>query len=445
MKKITYFLIAGALVLGSCNDLLDIEPTDAISDTEAIKDKTGVNRAVTGAYNALQQTGSYGRYLVIVEDLAADNLKWSGTTQSYGQIDNNQIPADNTLVDGIWSSAYDCINRVNNVIYRIPDIGDLTPAERDTYEGEALFLRALCHFNLVSLFGGVPLKTLPTLDLATINQARNPVDEVYAQIIDDLLQAELKLPSSSTPGRASSFSAAALLARVYLTQLHLKNDPALAQLAVAKAEKVINEGGYALAPAFGDLFTGNATESIFEVIFDAQNRNVLAQYFYPRSLLGRYEVSPQTEFLNSWEADDTLRFNATIAYDPDHLPYGYKYRDVTAGTDRVYVLRLAEMYLIRAEALAFSNGNIQTIQNDINVIRARAGLPPTVAEDHNALKLAIQYERRHELAFECLRWSDLVRTKTATVILGIDEKFTLFPIPLSEMQTNTDMNQNPGY
>ena len=445
MKKITYLLIAGVLLLGSCNDFLDIEPTDSISDTEAIKDKTGVDRAITGSYNALQQTGSYGRYLVIVQDLAADNLKWTGTTQDYGQIDNNQIPAENVIIDGIWVSAYDCINRVNNVIYRLPDIGDLTPAERDSYEGEALFLRGLCYFNLVELFGGVPLKIQPTLDLSNINQARNTVDAVYDQIIDDLLDAEQKLPSSSSLGRASSFSATALLARVYLTRYHLGNDPSFAQLAIDKATHVIDEGGYSLAPSLEDLFTGNGTESIFEVVFDAQNRNVLAQYFYPRSLLGRYEVAPQQELLDSWEAADTFRLNASIAIAPDLLPYGYKYRDVTAGTDRVYILRLAEMYLIRAEALAYSNGDIGSIQNDINVIRDRAGLLPTEAADYNALKLAVQYERRHEFAFECQRWSDMVRTKTATLILGIDEDQTLFPIPLSEMQTNEKMTQNPGY
>jgi hypothetical protein len=342
-------------------------------------------------------------------------------------------------------SAYDCINRVNNVLYRLPDISDLTGTERDTYEGEALFLRALCHFNLVSLFGGVPLKIQPTLDLSNIDQARSTVDEVYAQIIADLLQAEQKLPPTNTLGRASSFSTTALLARVYLTQFHLKNDPAIAGQAIAKAEKVINDGGYSLAPIYEDLFTGNATESIFEVVFDAQNRNVLAQYFYPRSLLGRYEVSPLEEFTGSFSADDTMRFKTTVAFDPDNLPYGYKYRDVTTGTDRVYVLRLAEMYLIRAEAGAFSGGTIESIQNDINVIRTRAGLPPTEAADYDALKLAVQYERRHEFAFESQRWNDLVRTKTATVILGIDEDYTLFPIPLSEMQTNNKMEQNPGY
>ncbi len=103
------------------------------------------------------------------------------------------------------------------------------------------------------------------------------------------------------------------------------------------------------------------------------------------------------------------------------------------------------MYLIRAEARAWTSGNIDDIRSDIDVIRGRAGLASTDATDHNALKLAIQHERRYEFAFECQRWSDLVRTKTASLILGIDEDYTLFPIPLSEMQTNKKMQQNPGY
>lgn len=446
MKKITYLLIPVVLTFCACTDFLDIEPHQSISDTEAIKDKAGVDHAITGAYSALHMTGLYGRYQVIVQDLAADNLKWTGTSQDYGQIDNNVIPADNGLVDGIWAANYECINRVNNVLYRLPSISDLTPQERDGYEGEALFLRGLCHFNLLGYFGGIPLKTQPTLDLNNIDQARNTVGEVYTQIIEDLLAAEGKLPSTSPLGRAISFSATALLAKVYLSEYHFNNNPDAAAQAIAKAGKVISEGGYSLAPNFGDLFMGNSTESIFEVVFDVQNRNVLAQYFFPRSLTGRYEVAPTSEFVESWVPGDSARFRATIAFDSATAqPYGFKYRDVAGGTDRVYVLRLAEMYLIRAEALAWSNGQIEAIQNDINVIRNRAGLPPTEAADYNALKLAVQHERRFELAFECQRWADLVRTKTATLVLGIDEDYTLFPIPLSEMQTNNNMKQNPGY
>jgi hypothetical protein len=444
MKKLSFILLIPALVTISCTKMLDVQPTESISSEEAIKDKAGVDKAITGAYYSLHDVGNYGRNKVIIEDLAADNLVWTGTTRDYQQIDENKIAADNGIIDGIWFSNYDCINRVNNVLARIGGI-DMTVDERNMYTGDGLFLRALSHFNLLCLFGGIPIKTQPTVDLSSINQARNSVEEVYAQIIADLTEAEKILPATRSLGRVSSFSATALLARVYLTQFQQTGDPSLASLAIAEAAKVINDGGYSLAPAYADLFNGNTTESIFEVVFDIQNYNRLAQYFFPVSLVGRYEVSPDTVFVQGFQASDTVRFDASIAFDEKNLPYGIKYKDVSGGTDRVYVLRLAEMYMIRAEALAYTSGNIDEIRNDINILRSRAGLPPTTAADYPELILAVETERRHEFAFESQRWSDLVRTKRATTVLGIDENYTLFPIPLSELQTNTQMTQNPGY
>ena len=444
MKKITYILIFLALVSASCTKMLDVQPTASVSTDQAIKDKSGVDKAITGAYYSLHDVGNYGRNTVIVEDLAADNLVWTGTTRDYQQFDDNQISSDNGIIDGIWASNYDCINRVNNVLVRIGDIS-MSDAERNLYTGDGLFLRALSHFNLLSFFGGIPVKTQPTLDLSTINQARSSVGDVYQQIISDLLQAEQLLPASRPLGWASSFSATALLARVYLSQFHYTGDVAIAAKAKVKADIVINEGGFTLAPVYIDLFNGNTTESIFEVVFDAQNYNRLAQYFFPVSLTGRYEVSPPSAFVLSFQTTDTVRFDASITFDEKNLPYGIKYKDYTSGTDRVYVLRLAEMYMIRAEAQAYSNGNIEEIRGDINTLRLRSGLDPTTATTYPELKLAIENERRHEFAFESQRWSDLVRTKRATTVLGIDVKYTLFPIPLSELQTNTLMTQNPGY
>jgi hypothetical protein len=444
MKRISYILFVIALATMSCTKMLDVQPTASISADEAIKDKTGVDKAITGAYYSLHDAGNYGRNQVIVEDLAADNLAWTGTTRDYQQIGDNLISSDNAIIDGIWTSNYDCINRVNNVLVRIADI-EMTAEERSLYAGDGLFLRALSHFNLLCYFGGIPIKTQPTLDLSTINQARNSVVDVYIQIIVDLSIAEQILPKTRSVGRASAYSAKALLARVYLSAFQYSNDPAMADSAIIKAGEVISKGGYTLAPAFTDLYNGNTTESIFEVIFDAQNYNRLAQYFFPVSLTGRYEVSPPEAFVQSFKATDTVRFVSSIAFDEKNLPYGIKYKDYTSGTDRVYVLRLAEMYMIRAEAKAYANGNIEEIRDDINILRTRAGLPATVATTYDELKLVIESERRHEFAFESQRWSDLVRTKRATTVLGIDEKYTLFPIPLSEMQTNTLMKQNPGY
>ena len=152
MKTLTYLLILLIIVLSSCTKVLDVQPTQSISSEEAIKNKSGVDRAITGAYSALQYSGSYGRNQILVEDLAADNLVWTGTTQDYSQIANNLIPAENGVIDGIWSANYECINRVNNVLSRIDGIGDLTSDEHDMYKGDGLFLRALCHFNLVCFF-----------------------------------------------------------------------------------------------------------------------------------------------------------------------------------------------------------------------------------------------------------------------------------------------------
>jgi len=444
MKKITYFLMT-ILALTSCAKVLDVDPSQSISPEEALKDKTGIQRAITGSYSVLQYVGSYGRYQVIVSDLAADNLDWIATSVDYSEIDANDINAGNSIIDGIWTANYDGINRVNNVLNKLPKITDATQAEKDVFEGEALFLRALFHFNLANFFGGIPIKTMPTLDLSNVDQAKNSLDEVYLQVIDDLKIAVEKLPATVEAGRASSFSAAALLARVYLTYFHSSGNQEMATKAIEMADKVINEGGYTLAPSYADLFNGNNTEPIFQVVFDAQNYNRLAQNFFPISLSGLYIIAPSPGFMTCFDPVDTVRFANSALIDIENKPYCFKYRDIVTGTDRVMVLRLAEMYLIKAEALAYTNGDVEEIATNINVIRTRAGLPNTEASTIPLLKLAIENERRYEFAFEGQRWQDLVRTKRAVPLLGISEQATLFPIPLSEMQTNKKMTQNDGY
>ncbi len=446
MKKIIFLLFALSFTILACNKVMDVNPVDSVPADEAIKNKVGVERALIGSYSALQAVGLYNRNMIVVGDLAADNLIWTGTTLEYGQIEKKPIPAENSIIDGMWSSAYDGINRVNNILNKLPSISDLTPSEYDNYEGEALFIRALLHYDLSVYFGGVPIKIQPTLDLSNIDIARNSLAEVYEQIIADLTIARTKLASNKVAGRANSFSASALLAKVYLAEFQLTGETASATLAISEAGRVISEGGYSLVTNYGTLFdlASPSAESIFEIVYDAQNYNRLAQYFYSRRLSGRYEIAPTTNLIQSFESGD-LRLSSTVAYDDKNQPYGIKYNDISGGTDRVYVSRLAEMYLIRAEALAYSDGDISAIQADINAVRNRAGLANTTASDLAGLKQALENECRHEFAFEGHRWNDLVRTKRAVTLLGIDENYTLFPIPLSEMQTNKLMKQNPGY
>lgn len=444
MKKTTYILMMVSLMFASCTKVLDVEPTASVSNETAISDKVGVERAVVGAYTSLQATGLYGRNRVVLGDLSADNLIWTGTSYEYFQIENNNVPAENLIIDGIWSAGYDGLNRVNNVLAATAKISGLTQAERDKPEGESLFLRAMFHYNLVTLFGGVPIKTSPTADISNIDQPRNTPEEVYAQIISDLISAETKLPAVNTAGRATKYAASALLARIYLNRYQNTGDASYATLAIEKADKVLTEGGYELANPYADLYEGVSNEIIFEVVFDAQNKNRLAEYFFPRSLAGRYEIAPTTSLIESYEVGDA-RLEASIATDSEGKVYCKKYEQLSAGSDGVIVLRLAEMYLIKAEVLAYSNGEIGAIQDNVDAVRERAGLLPTTADTHDALKMAIENERRHEFAFEGHRWFDLVRTNRATTVLGIDDKHTLFPIPLSEMQTNKLMTQNDGY
>jgi hypothetical protein len=455
MKNInTYKLTLGILLLGitlitaSC-ELLDPKPTDSITSDDAIKDQNGINKAIVGCYSALQFSTYYGRNYIVMGDIATNNLVWTGTSPDYNQINNNSILADNLIVRDIWSSIYDGINRVNNVIDKLPEISMSSPS-KDVAYGECFFLRGLHHYNLVRLWGAVPIKTKATTgNLADLQVPRNPVDAVYAQVISDLTQAEAKLPDANATGRATKAAARALLAKVYLNRYNLLANPADLDNALDYATQLINDTQFALLADYNNLFKPDANdESIFEVTFDPQDPNSLAVYYFTKLLAGRYEFAPTDTLINSYETGD-LRSIASIAFDDAGSPYGYKYRDMVTSSDRVYVFRLAEMYLIRAEVNACKQVAIAEIQSDINVIRNRAGLADTDASTFATLLLAIEKEREHEFAFEGQRWFDLTRTDRALFVLpNVKSKNQyLFPIPQAELQTNTDpgMIQNPGY
>jgi hypothetical protein len=441
MKKL-YLIILVFIGFTSC-EVMDVEPTQSISTNQAITDKTGVIQALTGCYDALQFNGYYGRNYVIAGDLSSDNGTATGTIKEYKEIANNSLLADNAIVEGIWADIYIAINRVNNVIYYLPNIDDLTVAERNDFLGQAKFLRALHHFNLMRLYGMVPLKDKPSLSVGTeLSTPRFPLNELYNFIISDLTFAEANI-SNTTKTKASKLAATSLLSIVYLYKSEWTN-------AKAKATEVILNTNLQLSASYSALFGGSATntEAIMYVAYDVQDKNRLAEYFLPTLLGGRKEVSPSASLISAFDTADA-RKAATIA---GSLPDAYvkKYLDISTGTDKVYILRLAEMFLIRAEAECNLNGNITDIQADINKIRNRAGLANTNAVSIADLKTEVEIQRRLEFAFEGHRWFDLVRTNRAmnfkpTVTQACQ---MLFPIPLSEIQTNDKIgpqNQNPCY
>ncbi|MEI7727299.1 MAG: RagB/SusD family nutrient uptake outer membrane protein [Bacteroidota bacterium] len=442
------FALGISLAMSSC-ELLNPQPTDTITSEEAIKDQNGVNKAIIGSYSALQFSSYYGRNYIVMGDISTNNLIWTGTSPDYNQINNNSILADNLIVRDIWSTIYDGINRVNNVLAKLPDIA-MSGDSKDIAYGECYFLRGLHHYNLVRLWGAVPVKTKPTTgNLADLQVSRDAVEVVYAQVISDLTQAESKLPDDNVAGRATKATARALLAKVYLNRYNIFKESADIDNAIVYSTQVINDPQFTLLSNYNNLFTPEAnSESIFEVTFNPQDPNSLAVYYFTKILAGRYEFAPTDTLINSYDTSDH-RKSASVAFDTVGSPYGYKYRDMVTSSDRVYVIRLAEMYLIRAEANNYKQADIAVIQADVNVIRKRAGLTDTDASTHTALFLAIENERKHEFAFEGQRWFDLTRTDRALFVLPnvTSKNQYLFPIPQSELQTNTNpgMVQNPGY
>lgn len=442
MKKIIFITLV-SVIAWSC-DVLDVKPENSISAEEAFKSKEDINKGILGAYASFQSLRYYGRTFGLFADLAADNLSHplDATANTYAEVNNNNILPENGSVSGIWALAYDGINVANNVIVKVPTIADMTEQERNEALAELYFIRALNHFNLLNYFGGVPVKVTPTVGVNGLDVPRNSAEEVYSQIINDLLFASEYLPIGGTKIRASKFAAKGLLAKVYL---YKKDYPQ----ALTLASEVISDGNYTLLPNFEEIFANDqSAESIFEISFSELERNRISEYNFPRSLNGRGEVEPSQGLLDAYETNDE-RFEASIAFEGVRA-YAIKYDDLSLGTDNYIILRLADMYLVRAEAEAnLPNPDLTAIRSDINEIRVRANLQPTSESSLPQLLRIIEDERRIEFAFEGQRWFDLVRTDRAIAVLpnvtSINQ--TLFPIPLDEIQTNINpgMVQNPGY
>ena len=442
MKKTILMILSMTLVL-SC-DVLDVEPQNSISAENAFQDKEDIDKGILGAYASLQSLSYYGRTYQIFSDLAADNLSHpiDATAIEYAQVDANNLLPENATNSNIWAVIYESINVANNVISKVPIIEDMTAEEKDEALAELYFIRAFNHFNALNYYGAVPLRLEPTSGLSNINEPRTDVDEVYAQIISDLNFAADNLLSSGNKTRTSRYAAKALLARVLLYSENYEQ-------AALVASEVIDDGGYSLLDDYADIFQEEETgESIFEIAFTPLERNRIAEYNFPRSLNGRREVKPSEDLLEAYEENDE-RFDASIDFEATEA-YAIKYDDISIGEDNFIILRLAEMYLIRAEANAKGAApNANQIKADINIVRSRAGLSPVTTNNITQLIAAIERERRVEFAFEGHRWFDLVRTGRAEAILQnvTNSNQTLFPIPFDEIQTNEDpgMFQNPGY
>ena len=441
MRKILVFIL---LLTSACESNLDLRPKMQVSADEAFSNKENVYAALLGCYDGLQLQHYYGRNLIIVGDIASDNTVADGTKVEYYDMDKNSLLANNILVEGIWADIYLAINRANYMLFKLEGVTFLSDAEKKDYQGQLRFLRALHYFNLVRLYGAVPLKLLPTLDdLPDYFLPRSSVEDVYNQIIADLEFARLNILNTN-PEKASVLAATALLASVELSMGNTTSAREYANL-VLQAVPV-------LETSYKDLFTAGSepgSEILFYCPFSASDKNRLAEYNYPQTLGGRHENAPAVVLINM---DTNDQRKPLIASHYSSKYYSTKYSDLTTGSDRVIVLRTAEMYFIRAEAnyQLDSLANQPEILSDINAIRSRAGLEPVTSGTIKSLRGIIEREKQLEFAFEGKRWFDLIRTNRAIALVPtVTQPYQmLFPIPLSEILANPNIDvedQNEGY
>jgi hypothetical protein len=455
LNKIPYALLLLLTLSTSCKKFLEIgPPKDKIPTVQVFQNDQIATSAITGIYSRMAIGGfssGNGQSVTILSSLSADELQGYSTQQDY--YSNNEIPSSDANILTLWSGPYAYIYSANAILAGLDASTALTPATLSQLKGEALFVRAFNYFYLVNLFGAVPL------DLATdyqVNQvaSRAPVSAVYQQIISDLTTAEGLLTDtyvSTERIRPNKAAVQALLARCYLYTQDWANAEKYATL-------VINKTSVYSLTALNAVFLKNSTEAIWQLMPPA-NTNTLEGNNFIFSITP-FNVSLKTAFVTTaFEPNDNRRtswvgtlVNASGTY---YYPFKYKVQSSATVTEYSMVLRLAEQYLIRAEARA-NQTNLSGAITDVDVIRNRAGLllikntNPTIGQTD--LLTAIQQERRVELFTEWgHRWLDLKRTGQANAVLAPIKGSTwqatdvLYPIPNDEISRNHNMIQNPGY
>ncbi len=456
MKKIKIYsiLFFACLFVMSCEDQINLTPAQSLNTDEALADLDGLETAINGAYNSLQSVGYYGREFYVLPEIEG-NLAYLTLANS-----NRFISAytytwtvQNGDIADVWNIAYRTILRANNVLDKIDALeGDAT--RKDQIKGEALAMRALCHFDLVKFFAkpyatgnpssdlGVPIATTSTLE----ELPRNSVKEVYDQVIADFNAAGALL-TGTDKNRFSADAVDALLARVYLYQ----NDYANAE---SQASKLIAK--YSLGSDFNEMFSSATSgEDIFTLQFLSTETNGSDNHGGIYNPEGYGDIRATQDLIDLYEAGDqrNLVYQHT---DGEYYTSKYDEQDGVQGLVSPKIVRLGEMYLIRAEARYRTNNDAGSLE-DINTLRAARGASAWTAI--GSFRDIIE-ERQRELVFEGHTTHDLWRngltmnrsqcntglevTVQSCSILASDHR-TVHPIPQDEILVNQMMVQNDGY
>lgn len=466
MKHI-YIPLFGLLFLQSCSsDLLNTSPESTKVTANFYQDEAQLEQGVNAVYASLQYNGQYQLAMPAIGEIPSDNTfdeVPANDSFTYGEFDFFTIQPNNSLLGSAWKDHYVGIQQANIVLNRIGGIS-MDQSLKNARTGEMKFLRALMYFNLVRIFGDVPLVTKETTDVNEyFGQGRTSAETVYTFIETELKAAIDLLPATaSQKGRVTKGAALGILAKVLIT----RNKYAEALPYLQQIEPL----GYSLLSDVTKIFDP-ANKNNAEIIFDVQftsglNGNTEGsqayQMFSPSGFVSgaKGHNLPTREIYNIFTSGDS-RKNAFVGLTPNGVPYSKKLVKtsdaIVDGGSNIVVLRLADIYLLMAECYTkvndFTNSNLY-----LNKIKSRAGVSSVNLMSQQQLLGEIALERRKELVGEGHRWFDLVRTGQAVSVMTsyfqntpgystavIKDYNLLMPVPQGQINTDPAIKQNPGY
>ncbi len=458
MKNIKYYIgFICVLFIVACEDELDLTPQSQLSTDGFYQTDTDFEQAILGVYSSFRsQFGDIWVY----GDIRSDNTipVISGSITTLPDFDNFSILPDNSSIASKWDDSYNSVARINAILDRI-DEADISESVRTRIRGEALFARGLIYFNLVRIFGNVPLVLTEISGTEALEFAQSPPSEVYPQIVADLTEAAGLLPASfsgADVGRATSIAANSLLGRVQLTNGNYA--AAETVLRSVTAQEGTNVG---LLDSYTDVFDIN-NEYNEEIIFAIRwaNDGVNGNGFnFGFTDINEPNNRGTTDLYNEYETGDVRRdqtLNAVVSA-TDTLVYKYGVGEAGLGESDWPVLRYSDVLLMLSEAINeqgyVADGEAFDLLNRVRTRAGLAALTSATVPDQAAFRLAMEHERRVELASEGHRWFDLVRTGRYLDVMGskgfnVEAFNDLFPIPEDEIFKINDPNilgQNPGY
>ena len=461
-KMLCLLLVLGVSACG--DDFLELTPNEAVAIGDAIKNVDDMETGVLGAYDGMQSANYYGRYFYLVPDVMSDDVKQNASANRAKEYAEFEAFPDHFITQNMWSTIYNVILRANTVINAEVEVAPALQDERDQLVGEAYAIRGLAFFDLVRIYGqhygftadnghaGIPI--VLTFD-QDAEPARNTVGEVYTQVVSDLQQAITLMNDDKGSGFFSKGAAQALSARVSLYMSDYGKAESL-------ASEVINSGSFTLTPTESYVSTwmeiGASPDAILDVVMnetDNMGSDALGRMYINE---GYGDYLPSQDLVGLIDSNDVrsqlFKEDETIGGIYGNIRVN-KFPS-TKGEDNTPIIRLSEVYLIRAEARARTGNEAGAIE-DLMTIRLRGNPNADMVTASGADLLAeIRLEKRIELMFEGQRLWDLMRNQegitridctapeTACGVNYPNDRFIL-PIPENETDANPNMAQNPGY